>query len=68
MPYCAFSHTQLEEEKREYEEAIKLGPKIPAGTEPDLGMRVLLVHGDEVRMYCTVWLTWGCVYWFCPWG
>jgi hypothetical protein len=41
--------SQIEEEKAEYEEALKLGPKIPASTEPDLGMRVLLVHGDEVR-------------------
>ncbi len=39
---------QLESEKAEYEAGVKAGPALPPGTEPDLGMRVRLVHGDEV--------------------
>lgn len=42
------SCVQLEEERAEYEAAITSGPAIPAGNEPDLGMRVRLVHGDEL--------------------
>lgn len=38
----------LEEERAAYEEAVAAGPAIPAGQEPNLGMRVRLVHGDEV--------------------
>eukprot|EP00197_Chlamydomonas_leiostraca_P012787 CAMPEP_0202859018 /NCGR_PEP_ID=MMETSP1391-20130828/1317_1 /ASSEMBLY_ACC=CAM_ASM_000867 /TAXON_ID=1034604 /ORGANISM="Chlamydomonas leiostraca, Strain SAG 11-49" /LENGTH=626 /DNA_ID=CAMNT_0049538015 /DNA_START=77 /DNA_END=1957 /DNA_ORIENTATION=- len=38
----------LAEEKTAYEEAVKAGPAIPPGQEPELGMRVVLVHGDEV--------------------
>ncbi|KAG1670769.1 hypothetical protein FOA52_013996 [Chlamydomonas sp. UWO 241] len=38
----------LESEKADYAAAIKAGPAIPPGTEPDLGMRVILAHGDEV--------------------
>ena len=29
-------------------QAIAHGPAMQPGTEPDLGMRILLVHGDEV--------------------
>lgn len=43
------SWSQLAEEEKEYHEAVKAGPKVPAGGNVDLGMRVLLVHGDEVR-------------------
>jgi Zn-dependent oligopeptidase len=31
-----------------YEKAVKEGPKYPRGSNVDLDMRVLLVHGDEV--------------------
>ena len=39
---------QVRSERREYEQAVAAGPAIPPGQEPDLGMRVRLVHGDEV--------------------
>ncbi|KAJ3111583.1 hypothetical protein HDU96_005547 [Phlyctochytrium bullatum] len=35
-------------EKKDYEEAVKAGPKFKAGENVDLNMRVVLVHGDEV--------------------
>jgi len=38
----------LREEKIEYEAAAAAGPAIKPGQEPDLGMRVILAHGDEV--------------------
>ncbi|KAF5828250.1 oligoendopeptidase [Dunaliella salina] len=38
----------LEEERADYEVAVNTGPAIPPGSEPDLGMRVRLVHGDEL--------------------
>lgn len=28
--------------------STQAGPAIPPGTEPDLGMRIILAHGDEV--------------------
>ena len=37
---------RLEEEEEEYKEAVAAGPAIPPGQEPDLDMRVVLVHGD----------------------
>ena len=40
--------TVVAEERKEYDAAIKAGPKIKAGTAVDLDMRILLVHGDEV--------------------
>lgn len=40
---------QLAEEAKDYEAAVKAGPKVAPGGDVDLGMRVLLVHGDEVR-------------------
>ena len=39
---------QLEEEHKEYEEAIAKGPAMSPGSDPDLGMRIILAHGDEV--------------------
>lgn len=39
---------KLEEERRDYAAAVAPGPAVPPGAEPDLGMRVLLVHGDEM--------------------
>jgi Zn-dependent oligopeptidase len=36
------------DERAAYEEARAMGPKFPSGTNVDLDMRVLLVHGDEV--------------------
>jgi hypothetical protein len=39
---------QLEEEKKDYAEAVKAGPKYGPGEEVELGMQVVLVHGDEV--------------------
>lgn len=38
----------LESEKRAYDDAVAKGPKFPRGSNVDLDMRVLLVHGDEV--------------------
>eukprot|EP00879_Flechtneria_rotunda_P031515 GHRR01034434.1.p1 GENE.GHRR01034434.1~~GHRR01034434.1.p1 ORF type:complete len:600 (+),score=162.71 GHRR01034434.1:561-2360(+) len=38
----------LDKEKQEYEAAVKAGPKFKPGQEVDLGMRVRLVHGDEL--------------------
>ncbi len=38
---------QLQEEEADYKEAVAAGPAIPRGAPCDLGMRVLLVHGDE---------------------
>lgn len=38
----------LAEEKAEYDAAVASGPALPPGTEPDLGMRIVLAHGDEV--------------------
>jgi len=42
--YAMPMQLQLEEERAEYEAAVTNGPKIPAGSEPDLGMRVRLVR------------------------
>ena len=39
---------KVKEERKEYEAAVAAGPAIPPGKEPELGMRVRLVHGDEV--------------------
>lgn len=44
-PTC--STPQLQEEEADYKEAVAAGPAIPRGAPCDLGMRVLLVHGDE---------------------
>jgi hypothetical protein len=38
----------LAEEQVEYEQAVLAGPKYPPGSDVDIGMRVMLVHGDEV--------------------
>lgn len=38
---------KVAEERREYEAAVAAGPALAPGAEPDLDMRVLLVHGDE---------------------
>ena len=38
----------VRQEKLAYEGAVVEGPKYPAGSNVDLDMRVLLVHGDEV--------------------
>ena len=38
----------MEEERHAYKAAAAAGPKFPPGSEPDLGMRVILVHGDDV--------------------
>ncbi|KAL6764974.1 oligoendopeptidase [Haematococcus lacustris] len=38
----------LEQERAAYAEAVAAGPRLKPGEEPDIGMRVLLVHGDEV--------------------
>lgn len=38
----------LSSERVAYESALKAGPKFAAGTEVDLDMRVMLVHGDDV--------------------
>ncbi|GAX73907.1 hypothetical protein CEUSTIGMA_g1357.t1 [Chlamydomonas eustigma] len=39
---------KLIEELRDYEEAVAKGPAISRGSEPDLGMRIILAHGDDV--------------------
>jgi hypothetical protein len=39
---------QVEEEHKAYVAAVSVGPKCPPGSEVDLGMRVVLVHGDDV--------------------
>ncbi|MEW5318707.1 MAG: hypothetical protein WDW38_009905 [Sanguina aurantia] len=38
----------LKQEQADYEEAVTKGPTIKAGEPFDIGMRVILVHGDEV--------------------
>jgi hypothetical protein len=38
----------LEEEEKEYRQAVAAGPAIAPGQEPNLNMRVRLVHGDEL--------------------
>ena len=38
----------LAEEKAAYEAGLAAGPRVPAGAPVDLGMRVQLVHGDEL--------------------
>lgn len=38
----------LEEERKEYDEGLAAGPTFPPGADVSLGMRVRLVHGDEV--------------------
>lgn len=42
-PPCA----ALQEERRDYDEAVAQGPACNPGQEVDIGMRVILVHGDE---------------------
>ena len=37
----------LAEERKAYDEARATGPKFAAGTDVDLDMRIVLVHGDE---------------------
>lgn len=39
---------KLADELEDYEEAVAKGPAMPPGAEPNLGMRVILAHGDEV--------------------
>ncbi|KAI9206249.1 oligoendopeptidase [Polychytrium aggregatum] len=39
---------KLESERKGYQEGLKAGPKYSAGTNVDLDMNVLLVHGDDV--------------------
>lgn len=39
---------QLKSEQADYEEAVAKGPTIKAGEPFDIGMRVILVHGDEI--------------------
>ena len=51
VPLCYCMHIsalQLKEEQHDYEEALAKGPAMPPGAEPDLGMRIILAHGDEV--------------------
>ena len=38
----------MEEEHKAYKAVVAAGTKFPPGSEVDLGMRVLLVHGDDV--------------------
>ncbi|WIA33193.1 hypothetical protein OEZ86_006339 [Tetradesmus obliquus] len=38
----------LAKQQQDYEAAVKAGPKFKTGSEIDIGMRVRLVHGDEV--------------------
>lgn len=38
---------RVAEERRAYDEAAAAGPALAPGQEPDLGMRIILVHGDE---------------------
>ncbi|KAL3147698.1 hypothetical protein ABBQ32_002443 [Trebouxia sp. C0010 RCD-2024] len=38
----------VQQEEQEYKEAVQQGPKIKPGQPADLGMHVILVHGDEV--------------------
>lgn len=38
----------LAEERSDYDEAVKTGPRFKPGEAVDIGMRVILVHGDEV--------------------
>ncbi|KAK9816558.1 hypothetical protein WJX72_001939 [[Myrmecia] bisecta] len=38
---------KVTKERAAYEEAVAAGPAIPAGAECDLGMRIVLIHGDE---------------------
>lgn len=45
FPMCVL---QLKQEQADYEEAVTKGPTIKAGEPFDIGMRVILVHGDEV--------------------
>ena len=54
-------------ERAAYEEAVRVGPTHSAGSDIDLDMRVLLVHGDEViadsataglAAACTVYKSW----------
>jgi hypothetical protein len=44
---AARSSARVAEERRAYDEAAAAGPAIAPGQEPDLGMRVILCHGDE---------------------
>eukprot|EP01065_Artemidia_motanka_P006153 TRINITY_DN13013_c0_g1_i1.p1 TRINITY_DN13013_c0_g1~~TRINITY_DN13013_c0_g1_i1.p1 ORF type:complete len:663 (+),score=219.50 TRINITY_DN13013_c0_g1_i1:126-1991(+) len=39
---------RLAGEERDYQEAVKAGPKFAPGADFDLGMQMRLVHGDEV--------------------
>ena len=38
----------IAEEKAAYEAGVAAGPRIPPGAPVDLGMRVQIVHGDEL--------------------
>ena len=38
----------VKEEKKSYDQALQEGAKFPAGSDVDLDMRVLLVHGDDL--------------------
>ena len=41
---------RVAEERRMYDEAAAAGPALAPGQEPDLGMRVILVHGTQPRL------------------
>lgn len=45
---CRPPRVQVKEESRRYKAALAAGPKNPPCSEVDIGMRVVLVHGDEV--------------------
>lgn len=38
----------LQEEEQDYKEAVQKGPKLKPGQPANLGMHVILVHGDEI--------------------
>lgn len=48
VPFLPGLVPQIKHEKAAYEKAAKEGPRYKKGDSFDLGMRVLLVHGDEV--------------------
>ena len=43
---------RVAEERRGYYEAAAAGPALAPGQEPDLGMRVILVHGMPPAVMC----------------
>lgn len=56
----------IEQEKKEYEAAVAVGPAMPPGTDVDLGMRVRVrrredrtearPHGSHAMRACCCWL------------